>query len=399
MVHNFLRIEVFFHLLSGISSVFLNGIFSKIQKIYIETERKDHAHDFARDSLPVGEYDGIITVSGDGLMWEVINGIMLRPDWYKLIKTPIGIIPAGSGNAMGSYLRSLDYFTAAMNIIKGYHRPLDLWRVKQKDRLEWGFVVLAWCMVSDVAMEAENRRWMGSIRFDFGALLSIARFKLFFFTPNKFFLTFFHRRYPGRLSFLPIENFAKNRCSPHFGECPHCLPKISLENVKDEEIILQSKITHTDYANPPPNWKVIKDEFVWFTCGNTTHLKPDMVGFPFAHIGFYRIYIYIYIHFLFITKKNHNSKLGDGSLDLVFCRKGVQDIGRTELLKLFSKFENGEFVEHQAVEYYKAQAFVLEPLSKEGTFMLDGEPIAYETVTCENFQGLGNVFCKPPKLI
>lgn len=86
-------------------------------------------------------------------------------------------------------------------------------------------------------------------------------------------------------------------------------------------------------------------------------------------------------------------------MDLVFCRKGVQDIGRTELLKLFSKFENGEFVEHQAVEYYKAQAFVLEPLSKEGTFMLDGEPIAYETVTCENFQGLGNVFCQPPKLI
>lgn len=85
-------------------------------------------------------------------------------------------------------------------------------------------------------------------------------------------------------------------------------------------------------------------------------------------------------------------------MDLVFCRKGVQDLGRGELLKLFSKFEHGEYVEHKAVEYYKVRALVLEPLSNEGTFMLDGEPIDYDVVKCENFQGLGNVFCQPPKL-
>lgn len=68
---------------------------------------------------------------------------------------------------------------------------------------------------------------------------------------------------------------------------------------KDGETTLESKITHTNYSNPPPDWKVIEDEFVWFICGNTTHLKPDMVGFPFAHIG---------QNFFIIEKNNYLTK-------------------------------------------------------------------------------------------
>jgi hypothetical protein len=37
--------------------------------------------------------DGIVTVSGDGLFYEVLNGIMSRPDWENVIKIPLGIIP------------------------------------------------------------------------------------------------------------------------------------------------------------------------------------------------------------------------------------------------------------------------------------------------------------------
>uniref|UniRef100_A0A3P9NMF6 sphingosine kinase n=1 Tax=Poecilia reticulata TaxID=8081 RepID=A0A3P9NMF6_POERE len=61
--------------------------------------RRNHARELVREiSLP--EWDGIIIVSGDGLMHEVINGLMERPDWEKAIKTPLGILPCGSGNAL-----------------------------------------------------------------------------------------------------------------------------------------------------------------------------------------------------------------------------------------------------------------------------------------------------------
>lgn len=90
-----------------------------------------------------------------GLMWEVINGIMKRKDWQACLKLPLGIIPAGSGNALECYLDSLNFFTAAMNIIKGYPRPMDLWRVTQQDFMEWGFVVSAWCMVRYISHLSE----------------------------------------------------------------------------------------------------------------------------------------------------------------------------------------------------------------------------------------------------
>lgn len=31
---------------------------------------------------------------------KVINGLMERPDWEQAIKTPVGILPCGSGNAL-----------------------------------------------------------------------------------------------------------------------------------------------------------------------------------------------------------------------------------------------------------------------------------------------------------
>jgi sphingosine kinase len=291
-------------------------------------------------------------------MWEVINGIMKRKDWQACLKLPLGIIPAGSGNALGCYLDSLNFFTAAMNIIKGYPRPMDLWRVTQQDFMEWGFVVSAWCMVSDVAMEAESRRWMGSVRFDVGALVSIAKFK----------------KYPGRVSLLPVENWSKEkgvRCDPHFGSCEVCTPKSEEKTYPESAQDMPGPITHTDLDHPPPEWKVIEDEFIWFICGNVTHLKPEMVGFPFAHIG-------------------------DGTIDIVSCRKGKVDVGRGELLKLFGMFTNGEYVDHPAVEYFKARALILEPRGNEGAFIVDGEPIKYQTVKIESFPGLATVFCQPP---
>lgn len=33
---------------------------------------------------------------------QVINGLMERPDWEQAIKTPLGILPGGSGNALAA---------------------------------------------------------------------------------------------------------------------------------------------------------------------------------------------------------------------------------------------------------------------------------------------------------
>jgi sphingosine kinase len=46
----------------------------------IMTERAGHAYDIVNQDLKPGDYDGIATVSGDGLIHEVVNGLYRRQD-------------------------------------------------------------------------------------------------------------------------------------------------------------------------------------------------------------------------------------------------------------------------------------------------------------------------------
>ncbi|XP_078063799.1 sphingosine kinase 2-like [Mustelus asterias] len=65
------------------------------------TEHQNHARELIQN-IELCEWDGIVIVSGDGLLYEVINGLMERPDWEKAIEMPVGILPAGSGNAVAA---------------------------------------------------------------------------------------------------------------------------------------------------------------------------------------------------------------------------------------------------------------------------------------------------------
>lgn len=57
---------------------------SRLEYVVIETERRHHAFDYVKELQP-DLFDGVITVSGDGLLHEVVNGFLQREDW-NLIK-------------------------------------------------------------------------------------------------------------------------------------------------------------------------------------------------------------------------------------------------------------------------------------------------------------------------
>ena len=67
----------------------------------IFTERAGHAYDIVNQEMKPKEYDGIITVSGDGLIHEVVNGIYRRQDQILMMSTmALGFIPGGSANGL-----------------------------------------------------------------------------------------------------------------------------------------------------------------------------------------------------------------------------------------------------------------------------------------------------------
>lgn len=79
------------------------AIFDKTSHLKIElkqTERRLHANKIT-NKLNIDDYDGLITISGDGLMHEVINGAMCRADRELFLnKITFGFIPAGTGNGL-----------------------------------------------------------------------------------------------------------------------------------------------------------------------------------------------------------------------------------------------------------------------------------------------------------
>lgn len=59
------------------------------------TERVGHCKEIVKD-LNISEWDAIVTFSGDGLIYEAINGLCSRPDALKALREcPIGVLPSG----------------------------------------------------------------------------------------------------------------------------------------------------------------------------------------------------------------------------------------------------------------------------------------------------------------
>lgn len=71
------------------------------------TKHANYARDFVRIKS-ISTWAGIIVVGGDGLFHEVLNGLLQRADWEEVLpKTPIGIVPCGSGNGLARTIAHL----------------------------------------------------------------------------------------------------------------------------------------------------------------------------------------------------------------------------------------------------------------------------------------------------
>jgi len=74
---------------------------SRYVSLFIDTEYGKHAVDIAH-KVDLKQVDTLVVVSGDGVLHEIINGLLTRADWDQARRLPISIIPAGSGNAIAT---------------------------------------------------------------------------------------------------------------------------------------------------------------------------------------------------------------------------------------------------------------------------------------------------------
>ncbi|KAK2977125.1 hypothetical protein RJ640_017649 [Escallonia rubra] len=357
-----------------------------------ETKYQLHAKEVAQ-TLDLSKFDGIICVSGDGILVEVINGLLERDDWKTAIRTPLGVVPAGTSNGMvKSLLDSVgDPCTAAhavLAIVRGHKRSLDVATILQDETKYFSVLMFAWGLVADIDIESEKYRWMGSARIDFYAIQRILRL----------------RKYNGCISFVPAPGFED------FGEPSSS--KLDSCSLSDEKPV---KIQQHGYQGPvvdleSQTWRKIDGPFVSIWLHNVPWGGEDTMAAPDAKVAFFYFYLLrgqgeVKGHIRFETGGGGKSPFGavvpliegrgglvqfsDGYLDLIL----IKDCPKLSLLALMSELSSGGHVKSPHVLYLKAKAFIVEPgprtedPTKEGIIDADGEVLA---------RGKGTYKCNQP---
>ncbi len=125
-------------------------------------------------TLAPGEHDTVISAGGDGTLFEVVNGLMWRPETQR---EALGVLPLGTGNAfardLGLAPGDLD---GALDLLEvGRTRPVDVAEVTTPDErfhfvnmLGAGFVVRA-------ARAALALKALGRGAYTLGALAALLR--------------------------------------------------------------------------------------------------------------------------------------------------------------------------------------------------------------------------------
>lgn len=84
------------------------------------TKHANYAREFAR-LRDIYAWRSIVVVGGDGIYYEVLNGLFERPDWEKAVRmVPIGIIPCGSGNGLAKTIAH-NYRYDNLSFCRSYH--------------------------------------------------------------------------------------------------------------------------------------------------------------------------------------------------------------------------------------------------------------------------------------
>jgi len=208
-------------------------------------------------------YDAIICVGGDGLLWEIIQGIWNRPDREQILKEiSFGIIGCGTCNGLAKSIthaakEKYNLVESTFLICKGKFSPVDLSHYFTRNKSYIGFLAFTWGFIADVDLESEKIRFLGKYRTDVWAVWRI--------------LTL--RKYGARFSYLP----------------PQKVDKIP-ENNDDIPDSLMPPLSEP----VPSDWVTIEsDSFYLFWASQVTHASSDVYNSPNSKLqdGLFRIMV------------------------------------------------------------------------------------------------------------
>ncbi|KAL3791593.1 hypothetical protein HJC23_012183 [Cyclotella cryptica] len=265
------------------------------------------------ESKDISEYNAIIAMGGDGILFEIMQGIHARADEKELFaKLKFGIIGCGTSNGLAKSIlhwsgENYGPLESIFQICKGSTAPLDIasYQLANTSKTYTSFLTFSWGLIADCDLESECIRWLGSLRQDIWAVYRGILCR---------------KKYRARLSYLP-----PNSAGGVTGE-----------------------VNSTEFGKPLSNkWVTIEDDFIVFWACNVSHAAHNMYNCPMA-------------------------KMNDGMFHILVVRGSCS---RIRLLEMLLKLESGNHIHCRDLEVIDCVAYRLTPLSENSYNDLDGELI------------------------
>ena len=161
---------------------------------------ESQGHIVALATHHVGDnFDGVVSVGGDGTLFETINGLA-RAD----SSLPVGIIPVGTGNSFAKDLGIHSLETAVDRICQGRTRQVDLGQFSCGSASYYFINVLGFGFVADVAQRATAYKGLGSLSYVIGLFSTLRRLSFY-----RLELTLDGQKYEWENCFVEICNSTK----------------------------------------------------------------------------------------------------------------------------------------------------------------------------------------------
>ncbi|KAL5032291.1 hypothetical protein RTP6_000423 [Batrachochytrium dendrobatidis] len=266
----------------------------------IETQAPMHATKIAQ-TLDVNQYKCATTISGDGVFHEFINGLFTRTDWDAARRLPVGIIGAGSSNAMSKNLDLNFAELGTLATLKCHTKSIDIFSYTQNNTRMFSHLLVMFAFLADIDIESDKYRYIGTSRFILAAIVRLFKF----------------RNYKANVHILTAEEASHYKLE---------------KNAVQKSVGPPSLYTSAD-SQAYKNWPI--------------HINPYLQLFVATK------HPYISSDFLVAP----SIKSDDGQMQIVWS----EDMGAQKTLLAILDQETGKFLTFDSTRQAKAVAFVIEP--------------------------------------
>ena len=274
---------------------------------------------------------------GDGLVYEVVNGIMDRCDAETVLKRiKIGVIPCGTANGLVASLAKHasekdNLMTSLFMIAKSRTIQIDLSKHQTANSTQYSFLSYEYGMIADIDIKSEVLRWLGSFRYDLYGALNVLKMP----------------RFKANFTYLPADK-VPNHKHRAMGVMPATVQEAIPESNQD--------------------WVRLLDQ--------------DLIIFWPSHVS----------HAASRTHHSPDSRIQDGIFKVLLVRGKVS---RLTMAMILIGLETGTHVKYDNCECIDCCAYRLEPITP-GLSVLDGEEIEEGPIQASILPAALTVFCHVP---